>query len=408
MRPLANEPSWSTIVRDENTVGPGSELLSDQHSRWTDGIADNSFGLTLRTSFPFDEVAARLRYAIAHLRFTSPLVASTLEEGIHGPRFRSWVYTPASSVQDAIDWAQAAVVVLPYRIHADDLVSEVVKVKLPYVLPSGRELIFRCFLARSSAASPDGGDSKLEASDDVVYIVFHSTHVIQDARSTSTRFRSGEEPTCGARDSDGRAAPELGDGGNGTDGQDHARVCEPGAIARLTPQRPELGVPARLVKIVAALDEDQTARVVAATKASGFTMSHLLVAAHKLAVLSYHDTTDPSVRGARIQNPMVPFALQRRYQVPSHDDKGKFVSAICWIPIRASMRAFKAQYDEHQRNPHLPHVSAAIVALAPPNQPAVSNNPYCSIISNIGATEAWLPDHWYRDNAEKGEIRSLR
>jgi len=111
-----------------------------------------------------------------------------LEEGTHNPRFRSWVYTPASSAQDAIDWAQAAAVDLPYRVHADELVSEVVKTKLPYVLPSGHEFIFRYFLARSSTASPDGGDGKQEGPDNVVSIVFHSTHIIQDARPTLNAY----------------------------------------------------------------------------------------------------------------------------------------------------------------------------------------------------------------------------
>ncbi|TFY63044.1 hypothetical protein EVJ58_g3470 [Rhodofomes roseus] len=412
-------------------------------------IGEISFALTLRSPLPFDEVASRLRYAIAHLRFTSPLVASALEEGIHDPRFQSWVYAPARSVQDALDWAEDAVVVLSDRIHADDLTAKVVKGRLPYVLPNGRELIFRCFLARSPATVINGDAGTMK--DDEVSILFHSTHGIMDARPTLSVFslvlewmsNPTREPlgtlAWGTETENLPVGPVTATGGPRpnweTEGmalmgkimQEHASPVRP---LSLTPQRPKLGTLGQVVKTIAALDEDQTARVVAATKAAGFTMSHLLEAAHKLAILSFHDTSDPvpgrrlpsSTWNARLLNPMISMALQRRYLVPPHDGKGKLVSAICYLPasipvvdilsaepdtpkghLLAAMGGFKAHYDEYQRNPHLPHACAAAAVLAPPLEPVVSSNPYCSVLSNIGITEDWLPDEWYRDGAEKGE-----
>ncbi|KAH9841118.1 uncharacterized protein C8Q71DRAFT_439728 [Rhodofomes roseus] len=445
MHPLENEPSWTTITRDGNTLYTrpllASELVSDQFGRWADGIVDMAYGLRLRTSLPFDEVASRLRYAIAHLRFTSPLIASALEEGIHDPRFRSWVYAPVQSARDALDWAEDAVAVLPDRMNADDLVSKVVKTRLPYVLPSGRELIFRCFLARFPATTPDGVDGKLK--DDEVSVVFHSPHSISDARSTLNAFslvlewmsNPAHEPletlVWGTEAENLPIGPVTATGGPrpnwDTEGialmQKIAREhANPARVLSLTPQRMALGTPAEVVKAIVVLDEDQTARVVKATKAAGFTVTHLLEAAHKLAILSFNDTTDPSVRDARVMNPMIPMAHQRRYQVPPHDGKGHFVSAISWVPasvpvadilsaepdspkgrLLATMRGFKAYYDEYQRNPHLPHVCAASTVLAPPVEPVVSSNPYCAVISNIGLIEDWVLDEWYRDDAAEAE-----
>lgn len=104
-----------------------------------------------------------------------------------------------------------------------------------------------------------------------------------------------------------------------------------------------------------------------------------------------------------------------KFRVPPYNTRSQVISSMAALPISARyedipqpstvdrsalvalMRKLKAQYDEYLQNPHFPHLTAAMMRLAPPYEP-VNPNPYATAITNIGVIDNMVPTTWRKDN----------
>lgn len=423
--PIQNEPVWSSIQWEGDVAYSrpllGSELLADQFSRFQDGTSDCIMGFTFSTTLSFEEVDARLRDGYARLRFECPIIAAPLVEGVHDPDLRSWVYVPAATAEEVIQWARESVVVHPEPMDSDDFMALVNLRRLPYVLYDGTKQFVRCFLVRSPAAQ------------DIYSIFLHGPHSIMDARPTINAFSlllthmsvSAPPPltilewgtewrnlpagpvtaTGGPRPNwDGKAAPVLAKMG--------AILTNPIPTHSIKPQRSDPEMLGRPVRVRVQIGKDESAALVKAIKAAGFTVTHLFDAAQILAILERNPVPAESAADAHITYAIGIIAIAR-YRVPPHDGKNQLISEMAIVPLQvkyadipqvapqdrlfAVMAILKAQYDEYLANPHLPHLFPAQMRLAPPRVPVITSNPHATVITNLGVIEHSLASTWYPD-----------
>ncbi len=104
-------------------------------------------------------------------RFECPLVAATIQRGLHHPEFGSWVYIPLAKAEEAHDWADKTVYYLPDPIDPDSfLQSTIEKHDIPYILPDGSEQYLRVYLTRPNSMV------------NAYLLTLHASHSVIDAR----------------------------------------------------------------------------------------------------------------------------------------------------------------------------------------------------------------------------------
>ncbi|KZT66960.1 hypothetical protein DAEQUDRAFT_674132 [Daedalea quercina L-15889] len=397
MNPVQNEPLWEPITRD---AGPaysrpllGSELLTDQFHRYHDG-------------------------------FACPIIAATLELGIHDPRLRSWLYTPAKGAKEVREWAQEVVVVLDEPMEPDAFVGQTVERRLPYVLSNGREQLIRVYLFERV------GDAEGAYS-----LFLHGPHCIMDARPTLDLFwfmfhsmsESNPAPLesfeWGSEWKNLPVGPVVATGGPRPDweGQGIPAIQKIGSLLAnpvptlsIVPQRTEVGIVGRSCRVRKTFDEQQSAQILKHTKAAGCTVTHLFEAAQMIAIVARNPELRVPPSDAHVTYPLG-FMSLAKFRVPPYDTRSQVVSSMAALPITsryeeipqpsqvdkealtALMRKLKAQYDDYLKNPHFPHLTAALMRLAPPYEP-VNPNPYATAITNIGVIDNMIPTTWRQDN----------
>ncbi|KAG9126277.1 hypothetical protein FRC07_004129 [Ceratobasidium sp. 392] len=101
--------------RDDLKDGPcyvrhmtGAESILDQVHQLQNGHDQFAFGATFSGQMTQPELESRLLNALVRLRYTCPIVSASPAQNIHDPELRSWVYTPIKNLQEAKDWANAA------------------------------------------------------------------------------------------------------------------------------------------------------------------------------------------------------------------------------------------------------------------------------------------------------------
>ena len=107
-----------------------------------------------------------------HLRcsFECPLIAATVEEGVHSPEQKSWVYTPLSGVEEARSWVNETVYYSRDSVEPAAFLQSVTDNVIPYILADGSEQYLRIFVT-----SPD---STLNT----FCIFLHASHAVTDAK----------------------------------------------------------------------------------------------------------------------------------------------------------------------------------------------------------------------------------
>ena len=102
--------------------------------------------------------------------FVSPILASTVEIGVHEPDQPSWVYTAASSYAEAVSWAHASLEVVEESHTPDSFIARCHSHRLPYVHQENghvHEQHFRVFLVFDVDNNPG--------------VALHGTHAVFDA-----------------------------------------------------------------------------------------------------------------------------------------------------------------------------------------------------------------------------------
>jgi len=429
MNPLEGEPSWTTITRGTYTIYTrpvlGSELTSDRFSVSVDGSGDPCHGFTFRSQLSLEDLEARLLDAIAHLRYTSPLVGANLEAGIHDPIFRSWVYTPAKSTDEVREWSRK-VVVIAEPTTCEDFIKATVKNRVPYTLPDGSIVLLRYYLF------PNAGEEKLFS------VFVHGPHTILDGIPTINAFSNifewitnpEREPVeslewgsewrnlpPGPVTATGGPKPEWETKGMALVNQIFSAHTNPVPTLVVKPERTEVLNSAALIRAHLVIDEERTSQILRGIKAAGYSVTQLFEAAHFLAVLSHNHVDPAGLDDAHVTNYVCIFGLQR-YQVPPYNSKNAFTSAMSYMPLSLrvkevlacedprqrlliALRQVKVQYDDYLKNPHLPHATAAVVTLAPPREIAISANPYASMITNLGVVDRMISTKWFAHDADQ-------
>ncbi|KAH9934333.1 uncharacterized protein B0H18DRAFT_1092755 [Fomitopsis serialis] len=426
MNPLEGEPTWTTITRgiDIFYTRPvlGSELATDRFSVAADGTGDPCHGFTFHSRLSLEEIEERLLNAVAHLRFASPLVAANLETGIHDHIFRSWVYAPAKSAVEVLEWSRKVVVVVG-PTTSEDFIKTTVKNQVPYTHFDGSIILLHYYLF------PNAGEPGIFS------LFVHGPHTILDGIPTIAAFSSifewmanpEREPVDslqwgrewqnlppGPVTATGGPRPEWKTKGMALVNQIFSMHTNPVPTLVVQPERTEIQNRGALIRSQVVIDEERTARVLQAVKVAGYSVSHLFEAAHFLAVLSHNRVGSTVLDNAHVTNYMCIFGLQR-FQLPPYNSKNSFTSAMSYAPVTLrvnevlacedprerlliALRQVKEQFDGYLANPHLPHATAAVVTLVPPHDIAVSSNPYTSVITNLGVVDRLITSNWFPDN----------
>ena len=104
-------------------------------------------------------------------RFECPLVAATIQRGLHHPEFGSWVYAPLANVDAARDWVDKTVYYVTDPSDPESfLQSTVEKHNIPYVLADGSEQFVRVYLSRPDCTL------------NTYLLSLHTSHSVLDAK----------------------------------------------------------------------------------------------------------------------------------------------------------------------------------------------------------------------------------
>ncbi|KAI0052058.1 hypothetical protein FA95DRAFT_1511280 [Auriscalpium vulgare] len=417
--PVANEPGWTVLpdrpVPTYSRPLLGSELLVDQFALFYDGLAEPAMGLTFTSPLPHDELEARTRKALARLRFVSPGIAATLEY-VNNAKTRSFVYTPTSDVSKIALWAQESLVVRHETMDVEAFIAGINQTKLPYVLSDGTEQILRTYLYLGPEEHA---------------IFFHGSHTLMDARPTfgalSLLLEFMTDDTLGPLEEWGwgtewaalPVGPVTATGGPREDYEGAGMALMKRAVETMTselpthsivPARQEVGVAGRPVRVHVVIPADKSAKLLKAAKAGGFTVTHLFEAAQALAIFIVNPPPEEEKSEAHITWPQSLVALSK-WQVAPHNTKAHFVGTLSLVPTKTRyvdipwseqpkaqllslMQHVRAQYEFYLTNPHLPHFTAAAVALNPPLEPGISRNAFATTSTNLGVVEQTIPLEW--------------
>ena len=119
--------------------------------------------------FPYPSIHEKLKQ-YRH-RFECPLIAATIERGLHHPEFGSWVYAPLANAEAARNWAEKMVNYIPDPIGSESFLQFTLeKYKIPYVLADGSEQYLRVYLTRPNKTL------------NTYFLSLHSSHSVMDAR----------------------------------------------------------------------------------------------------------------------------------------------------------------------------------------------------------------------------------
>ncbi|EMD33939.1 hypothetical protein CERSUDRAFT_117467 [Gelatoporia subvermispora B] len=428
---VTQEPQWEHVSwRSESPnayTRPllGSELLADQGSVLEDGYGEGCIGLTFTSTLPDAKVHERLRVAMAHLRFKCPLIAASLERGIHDSQLRSWVYVPVKDMRDLQNWLDEVTVVVPEQTDPTSFMESLSLQRLPYILKDGGQLILRCYLVQSGNAP------------DRYTIIFHGVHSIIDAKPTldafSLIFKSLANPGYFPGLGWGQEWKQLPVGpitatGGPREGWDTAGVSlfaklgaayeNPTPSHSLLCKRIDIAVPGKSVKAEISFSDVETRRITSVLKEHGFSVTHLIEAAHALAIFQLNPVSIVDAETAHVSYLRNVISLAKFF-APQYSGKINFVSAFVLIPVSfhwkdvaaavddkarllAAMQLDKAQYEEYLANPCLPHLMAQQMQLAPPRERMFIGNPLAPILTNPGVIEDRVAPEWF-DPSEPGK-----
>ncbi|KAM5545228.1 hypothetical protein V8D89_001339 [Ganoderma adspersum] len=438
------EPGWERHPGNPDAFTRplmGTELWFDQSMRLKDGMGQLAIGVQFTTMMHERDVEARLKEAVVRLRFECPLVAATMEHGLHHPEFGSWVYTALPHVAAARAWADATVHCLPDPISPESFVQSTIKKHdIPYILPDGSEQYLRVYLTHP--------DSTLNA----YFLCLHSSHAIIDGRpglnalslllewmTTTTPDLPGvDELAWGTEHKNLPPGPITATGGpredwntKGTElierflaasadqARSHGVACktDPRAMASASS-------PGKTHRLLLKFTADESAKIARTLKALGFTFSELLDAACILSAFEQNPVPADEAETAFMNRDIVVSLTDRLRLPPSADARKHLVSCLAFMPSRtayaplaalprgrarilAAMRQVKAQYAALLANPCFPHLLAALApriaptraggaAMAPGagESTSAAARTHALTVTNVGRVENYVAPVW--------------
>ncbi|EMD35345.1 hypothetical protein CERSUDRAFT_116144 [Gelatoporia subvermispora B] len=434
---LHAEPQWERRQwgppADDVLTRPllGSELLVDQLSVLYDGLAECCMGFSFTTTLSPAELFRRVSDAIGRLRFLCPVIAASIEEGIHDAQLRSWVYWPVKDEDDLREWLKQSVVMLEEPVDPDSFIQKMNQVRLPYVLSNGRRQPFRCYIFRP-------GDAPNSFA-----IHFHGSHAFMDARPTWHAFSllfqwianqdlvdimslpwgtEIEHLPVGPIAATGGIRPDWDVGGQSLLGKISQLLMNTTPSHGIARQQDAVTIRGKPIRARTTLSASQTTRLLTNLKSVGLSLTQLLDAATALAVFALNppeeDATD-----AHITYPVTMISLERAF-APSVNAKSHFISSMVLLPfnlnwidvsdiedersrVHVAMRKFKQQYDDYLASPHLPQVTSAQMNLAPPRQAHPIERQDSISPTNIGMVDQFVPAQWFDGSDDLGKSEPL-
>ncbi|KAI8980042.1 hypothetical protein BD414DRAFT_108089 [Trametes punicea] len=403
----------------------GSELMADQAALLHDGLLECCIGITLNSSFPLDVLREKLEYALARLRFVSPLVGATIESvADQHPFFRSWVYSPVRTQEELKSWTRTTLVVVNEPSEPSSFMRSLCSRKLPYILFDGRSQYLRLYLVRLDSGPNDFG------------VFFHGSHSIMDAKPTIRALSNllewvtDPEPlplsaiAWGTEYQNLPPDPIAATGGLREDWQaSYASLTRTiGRILDLpTPtsfrcESLDITSPAQQHRLLTNFSISETAEVLTALKTFGLTFTHLVHAAVALVVFDLADTplepeADADAAGAHVTFQNCIISIDRYFTGLPYEFKQHFVSASAVVPMTIARRAIcaatedrgrarlvaasklvRAQFDNYLANPCLPHLAA--LQHMPDQATIKAPNASTVELTNVGDVEKDLPVLW--------------
>ncbi|KAF9234535.1 hypothetical protein BU15DRAFT_65596 [Melanogaster broomeanus] len=351
----------------------GSELFTYKFSKLAAGGYDVSMGVKFHSTLAKSDLQTRTRGAFERLRFHCPLIAASIDDKA------AWVYTPVQDDSDREAWLQGAFVFEDRGPDLDfeDFISSLTQLRLPYEV-DGRSLFFRCYLVAGSEPN--------------YALVFHGSHAIMDAWPTLNRSLF-----WGTEWNNLPPDPVTATGGPcATWDTDGAKLYE--AIAA---NRSRQAPPGKPIRIIHRFTESESQAIVAVTKANECTVSHLLEAAHCLALAACNppDPAGEADFGAEMtiaspeQNALCIGFRPSAVRIGMTDIL-KNNSKVQQMQL--TMQALKEQYKQYLDNPCIYHL---LVAQKPFTTP-YTRPQFRSMLTNIGVTEKRLRTTWKGQGGE--------
>ncbi|KAI1783780.1 hypothetical protein LXA43DRAFT_1067335 [Ganoderma leucocontextum] len=406
----------------------GSEIWTDQGMRLSDGLSQFAIGIQFTTTIHERDIEARVREAVVRLRFECPLVAATIERGLHHPEFGSWLYAPLANVEAARNWADKTVYYLPDPVDPSSfLQSTVEKHKIPYVLADGSEQFLRVYLTCPN--------STLNA----YFLALHASHSILDAKPglnalslllqwmTTPHLESIADLAWGTEHKNLPPGPITMTGGPRKDWSTNGTALVEKFNAAFADQTPSHGLdcdtsrdrnPEKPHRLLIKFTAAESAKIMQTLKALGFTFSELIDAATIVAAFEQNpvpadkaDTAhhrDHRPPPAHRRPPQAHRLLHRLHTLP-HRLRPALPARRQGAPARGDAPG-KGAVRRVAREPMPP---APIAELAPQIAPTKADHKtpgpgtYAPTMTNVGRVENYVAPLWPRD-LRPGEAPVIR
>ncbi|KAH7887283.1 hypothetical protein F5I97DRAFT_1859214 [Phlebopus sp. FC_14] len=429
-QPWVVDPSRTPLTYTRPLVG--SECFADRVSVMFDGSGDVCMGVNFSSPISKQELKQRARGALDKLRFACPIIAASIEGPEDGVSTRNWVYSPVANDWDRQAWLDVAFSFEERgaSLNTYDFIRTTNTKRLPYEV-NGKTSLFRCYLL----ADNTGGYG----------LYFHGPHAIMDgwptlhalalmfgwmsdAAGSPSTLEFGTEwmnlpvdpitATGGPRDNWESAGIQLLQ-------EVAAQQLRPVPCHTLAPPSRATNMDRKPIRIKHTFPSSETKALVDATRRSGFSVTHLLEAAHCLALFACNPLESNVVPEVDFSAETTIFSLEREFTA-SVNPTTHLISSFSVMPVRIpmagplkadspqerlqmTMEALKAQYTHYLDNPCLSHVLAAQLSVPPtPSPPADQRRMFTSVFTNLGVVEKRLPTRWQTEtSATKMDIDEL-
>ncbi|KIO28676.1 hypothetical protein M407DRAFT_22108 [Tulasnella calospora MUT 4182] len=426
--PCANEPGWESVDGVWTRPLLGAESFLDQVHQLFDGHDQLSTGFEITTALPFSSFKSRVIRALIHLRYNSPLVASSVEAGRHDHQLRSWVYRPCQSLDEARSWAEHTLQQVP--MVEDDLnrlAQTLVEQKLEErVKPNTKGQPFICFLVTGPGESNSQEDIPKAT-------IFHANHALLDGPGALTTFKLFfkdvarleddaflEQLKWGEEVKNLPVGPVAASGGPKEDwdpkgmqmlGQVVKALSQDQPSHSLKPARQEITEASKHLRVERALAAEQTAQILKAAKSLELSITQVLDAAFAVGTFRQNPDIAGNVWDAHIT--LFPAIISLRPHLlpmyPGHDPDTFLCIYDTGIPLQVPFApkmlttpfigpliisvamSIKQQYTHFLSNPHLVHLMPASTALAPLREKSTDANPFWGEITNMGVIDSKVP-----------------
>ncbi|KZT22262.1 hypothetical protein NEOLEDRAFT_1171426 [Neolentinus lepideus HHB14362 ss-1] len=415
------EPRWTWEDSIEAYSRPllGSELVKERMHVFSDGAPEPCHGFTFQTSYDPEDIISRLQFSLAHLRFTAPLVAASIQDHHDEPGKRVWIYRSPSSEEDVQQWTQDTLVVHNTECSDEDFIASTNQTRLPF--EDGRfTKLFQChLLIRESGVHSlflHGSHALLDPNGTIA--IFREIFDYMSRRPSTTPLAWGEEWRALP------AGPITSAGGiqSGADVEVPLLLKEVESLVTrnkmpeaLHAQRTEIRQQGMPVRVHSVIPEAKFSTLKDRLKQLDLTVTVLLEAAFILTTFATNARHGSLSDDAYALMDMTMVPLNSLFISP-HNSPTRVGSSVSYIPLFIDfkdilkdstslaalisvMHNLQAQYRRWTSSPHFPFLSYQLMMPANPNPSAL-------VLADVGVIEESIPTLWPR-NARMPTIELL-